>query len=35
MNDINLTEILGIITKYVLPIWGILFFFINYGHDYN
>ena len=25
MNDINLTEILGIVTKYVLPIWVILF----------
>ena len=25
MNDINLSEILGIIAKYVLPIWVILF----------
>lgn len=28
MNDINLTEILGIVTKYVLPILGILFFLL-------
>lgn len=28
MNDINLTEILGVLTKYVLPIWGILFFLL-------
>lgn len=25
MNDINLSEILGIIAKYVLPIWVLLF----------
>lgn len=28
MNDINLSEILGIVTKYVLPILGILFFLL-------
>ena len=28
MNDINLSEILGIVTKYVMPILGILFFLL-------
>ncbi|STO00146.1 Uncharacterised protein [[Eubacterium] infirmum] len=29
MNDINLTEILGVLTKYVLPILGIFFLLIT------
>lgn len=28
MDDINLTEILGVVTKYVLPILWILFFLL-------